>query len=186
MSRNKQSFREFVRLVKSDLKRYHKPFWFSVFFIAGFKYTFNHRLCYYLSQHKMLLPLSFLQRLYLHHITYLLGIEMGRDFNIPEGFVIAHFGGITFYPKSCGKCCFLRPGVTVGTNDNYDINKKPQLGSYVKFGVNSSVLGGVKVGNNVIIGAGAVVTKDVPDNCIVGGVPAKIIRYLRPEEIHSL
>ena len=37
---------------------------------------------------------------------------------------------------------------------------------------------GVTIGNNVVIAAGAVVTKDVPDNCIVGGVPAKAIREI--------
>ena len=54
----------------------------------------------------------------------------------------------------------------------------PAIGDNVTFGANSIVVGGCRVGNNVIIGAGAVVTKDVPDNCVVAGVPAKIIRHL--------
>lgn len=43
---------------------------------------------------------------------------------------------------------------------------------------NCTILPGVTIGNNVIIAAGAVVTKDIPDNCIAAGVPAKVIKQL--------
>lgn len=45
-------------------------------------------------------------------------------------------------------------------------------------GTGATILGGVRIGKNAIIGAGAVVTKDVPENAIVAGNPAKIIRYI--------
>ena len=45
-------------------------------------------------------------------------------------------------------------------------------------GGNVTILPGVTIGNNVVIAAGAVVTKDVPDNCIAGGVPAKVIQQI--------
>ena len=50
------------------------------------------------------------------------------------------------------------------------------VGDNVKFGCGVTVLAPCKIGSNVFIGAGAVVNKDIPDNCIVAGVPAKIIR----------
>ena len=46
---------------------------------------------------------------------------------------------------------------------------------YISTGV--TILGPVTIGNNVTIGAGAVVVKDIPDNCVVAGVPAKIVKY---------
>lgn len=46
-----------------------------------------------------------------------------------------------------------------------------------------SVIGNVKIGNNVIIGAGSVVTKDIPDNAVAIGIPAKVISYNGPEHI---
>ena len=44
-------------------------------------------------------------------------------------------------------------------------------------GAGAKIMGDVNIGNYVTIGANAVVTHDVPDNCVVGGVPAKIIKY---------
>ena len=50
------------------------------------------------------------------------------------------------------------------------------IGNNVWIGANSIVLDGVTLGNNVIVAAGAVVSKDFGDNCIIGGVPARVIR----------
>ena len=54
------------------------------------------------------------------------------------------------------------------------------IGNDVWIGGNVTVIGGVHIGNNVVVGAGAVVPKDVPDNTVVGGVPARVIKSLPP------
>lgn len=58
------------------------------------------------------------------------------------------------------------------------------IGRNVWIGSNATVLPGVTIGDGAIVAAGAVVTKDVPENTIVGGVPAKIIRQLSQEELN--
>lgn len=55
------------------------------------------------------------------------------------------------------------------------------IGNDVWIGGNVTILPGVTIGNNVIIAAGAVVTKDIPDNCIVGGIPAVKIKDLEDD-----
>jgi serine acetyltransferase len=57
-----------------------------------------------------------------------------------------------------------------------EITKPISVGDYVYIGTRSIILPGVHIGNNCIIAAGAVVTKDVPDNSVVGGVPARILK----------
>ena len=57
------------------------------------------------------------------------------------------------------------------------------IGKHVWIGANATVLPGVTIGDGAIVAAGAVVAKDVPENTIVGGVPAKIIRHLGEEEL---
>lgn len=56
-------------------------------------------------------------------------------------------------------------------------NEKTVIGNDVWLGANVIILPGVNIGNHVVVAAGAVVTKDVPDYAIVGGVPAKVLKY---------
>ena len=57
------------------------------------------------------------------------------------------------------------------------------IGKNVWIGANATVLPGVTIGDGAIVAAGAVVTRDVPENAVVGGAPAKIMRHLREEEL---
>ena len=78
--------------------------------------------------------------------------------------------------------CLISSGVTILSHDHCKrVNNQPLLcdtyiGKNCLIAINSTILPGVTIGNEVIVGAGAVVTKDVPSNCIVAGNPARIIR----------
>ena len=73
-----------------------------------------------------------------------------------------------------GNNCKIFQQVTVGFNGD----KRPTIGNNVTICCGAKVLGGVTIGENVIVGANAVVVKDVPANSVVGGVPAKIIKAI--------
>ena len=73
-----------------------------------------------------------------------------------------------------GSNCILEQNVTIGGRSG--LTTLPKIGNNVMIGAGAAVIGPVIVGNNVQIGAGAVVVKDIPDNCVVVGVPAKIIK----------
>lgn len=73
-----------------------------------------------------------------------------------------------------GEFVELSPGVSVSGNCI--------LGDFTVIGTNATVLPKVNIGKNVVVGAGAVVTKDIPDNCLVVGIPGKIIKELEPLE----
>lgn len=66
--------------------------------------------------------------------------------------------------------------------EKYITSKKTVIGNDVWVGKNASIMAGVKIGDGAVIGAGAVVTKDVPPYAIAGGVPAKVIKYRFSEE----
>ena len=63
-------------------------------------------------------------------------------------------------------------------NKGLEFAKPITVGNNVWFGGNVTVLAGVTIGNGVVIGAGSVVTKDVPDNVIIVGNPAKIVKNI--------
>ena len=91
---------------------------------------------------------------------------------------------------------FIEDGVLIGHNVvfatlNHDILPEKRqsiypapikIGKNVWIGSNSTILSGVTIGNDAVIGAGSVVTKDVPENCVVAGNPAKIIKHIKEDE----
>lgn len=74
-------------------------------------------------------------------------------------------------------------GITLTNKDKYEEHKVTTIENDVWIGANVFLVDGIKIGHGAIIGAGAVVTKDVPDYAIVGGVPAKIIKYRFKNEL---
>ena len=101
------------------------------------------------------------------------GIVVGRGASIGGGFVIMHSVGVVINGKAVlGQCCVVQSGVVIGSVEK----KSPIIGDRVHFGAGCKVLGGVKIGNDVKIGANAVVVSDVPSGATIVGIPAKMVR----------
>lgn len=87
-----------------------------------------------------------------------------------------------------GDCVMLAPNVVIttashpldpqGRRKHLGIARPVTIGNDVWIGANAVILSGIQIGNNVVVAAGAVVTKNVPDNTLVAGVPARIVREL--------
>ena len=121
-------------------------------------------------------------------------VERGARFGMGGGISIGKGSGLgvnclVHGPLEIGDNVMMGPEVVIFTHShNYsrtDIPMRKQganvakvtIGNDVWIGMRAIIMPGVRVGNGVIIGANAVVTKDVPDYAVVGGVPAKVIRY---------
>jgi len=150
----------------------------------------------------VLIPFHSIRNLFLR----LAGVKIGK-----HSFI--HMGVRFFYPPGVkigqgtviGDHCFLdgRAPLKIGShvdiasqvliyNSEHDINSEDfdpiygevEIGDYVFIGPRATILPGVKIGKGAIVAAGAVVTKDVPDFAIVGGVPAQVIGERKNKEPH--
>lgn len=100
---------------------------------------------------------------------YIKPITVGKGIHIP------HIkGGIYINCKSMGDFCTVSAGVIVG-NKNSE-NNKATIGNNVELTIGSKVIGKVTIGDNVIVAPNSVVVNDVEDNCIVSGIPARVIK----------
>jgi serine O-acetyltransferase len=102
------------------------------------------------------------------------GIELPCEAIVGRNFVIDHFGGIIVSGAArFGDNCRIRTGVVIGLR-RVNEPRAPVIGNNVDIGAGAKLLGPIKVGDNSIIGANAVVLDDVPENSIAIGVPAII------------
>ena len=105
------------------------------------------------------------------------GADVHPAAEIGEYFFIDHATGIVIGETTIiGDHVMLYQGVTLGGTTTSKGKRHPTLGDHVVVGANASVLGNIRIGNHVRIGAGSVVVKDVPDDCTVVGVPGKIVK----------
>lgn len=100
------------------------------------------------------------------------GIELPCEVTIGQNFVIDHHGGIVIsgYTRF-GDNCRIRNGVCIGLSRVSD-PCAPVIGNNVDIGAGAKLLGRITIGDNVLIGANAVVVRNVPANCLAVGVPA--------------
>lgn len=152
-------------LLKNDLEGWH--FYYHAFRL--FKNDLNgfRSILYYRCPN--LLWLKFFFRPFYDVVMWIGELEGG-------GAIFHHPFATVVNAEHIGYGCVIRNNTTIGNKVKNGKLERPYLKNNIDIGVNSVILGGVVIGNNVKIGAGCVVTKSVPDDCVVVGNPAYIIQ----------
>lgn len=115
------------------------------------------------------------------YINYGKHTRIGKNVFINFGCTMLDLGGITIEDDVliAPNVSLLSEGHPVSPQDRHSLVPKPvHIKQNAWIGANSTILPGVTVGKNAIVAAGAVVSKDVPDNTIAGGIPAKILKTI--------
>lgn len=103
-------------------------------------------------------------------------MEIGKGTRMPHDAL-----GSVYHPyATIGKNCIIRQGVTIGGRSGR--KELPVIEDNVDIGAHAIIMGPIRLGHHCIVGAGAIVLKDVPPYAVVAGNPAKIIKYHYPEQ----
>lgn len=145
----------------------------QVFFLyQGFHAIILHRIAHWLYKHNV----PVLPRLISQFSRFLTGIEIHPGAKIGERFFIDHGMGVVIGETAeVGDDVLLYQGVTLGGTGKEKGKRHPTLGHNVVVGANATVLGAINIGDNVKVGAGSVVVRDVPNNTTVVGVPGRAV-----------
>ncbi len=150
-------------------------FWVMIVYRFG-------RWRYSIGQRWLRIPFSFAYKFLQKLIEILTGIELPCEVTLGRRFRIEHFGGIIISGDATfGDDCIIRNGVTVGLRYTGQ-RGSPVIGNRVDIGAGAKILGTIHIGDDVAIGANAVVLCDVPSNSIAVGIPARVLpRKDRPQ-----
>jgi serine O-acetyltransferase len=120
--------------------------------------------------------LPFIPRLISHIARGLTGIEIHPGAQIGRGVFIDHGMGVVIGETAIiGDYALIYQGVTLGGTGKQSGKRHPTIGKNVVVGAGAKVLGNLNIGDDVRIGAGSVVLRDVPSDCTVVGIPGRII-----------
>ena len=147
--------------------------WLEVLFCyPGVQAILFYRLANWL--HKLDFP--FLPRFLTHFARFLTGIEIHPGAKIGNRVFIDHGMGVVIGENTIiGNNCLIYQGVTLSGTGKDRGKRHPTLGYNVTVGAGAIVIGNIDIGNNTRIGAASVVTKDVPPNSTVVGIPGRIV-----------
>ncbi len=144
----------------------------------GFRFSWWMRVCSYLHNHtvwRIFLPLAWLVY---HHLQVKFGYGISYKSEIGGGLYLPHYGGINVSEIArIGLNCNLSQLVTIGVSRRGELKGVPVIGDEVYIGPGAVIFGAIQVGDRAAIGANCVVTKDVPEDAVMAGVPGKVISY---------
>ena len=173
MITDKQSYRYYLQ---RDLQAYglEKISLYTWFRMDCLRYIRRMRKIEYLYNAKRHNPICRMQLFCLeainHRLSTRLGLTVPRNVFGP-GLCIVHHGTVVVSHKAkVGENCRIHPSTCIG-----EYNGAPVIGDNVYIGPGAKIFGPVTIGNNVAIGANAVVNRDIPDNVTAGGIPATVI-----------
>lgn len=115
---------------------------------------------------------------YLKSSQIMTGISLPIGLSVGKGLMISHPGSIIVHPLAkLGSNINLAPGTVIGYGVVNGVGGYPVLGDDIFIGPGAKIFGPIHIGNNVQVGANAVIIRDVEANCKAVGVPAKVIPY---------
>jgi serine O-acetyltransferase len=120
------------------------------------------------------LPMIILHRILDYGIKVLHHVSIDNAM-VGKGFYIGHAGTIYIGPITIGENCSLTHNVTIGIGHSDGKKGVPVIGNNVWIGTGSTISGAISIGNNVTIMNGSVVSRSIPDGCLAGGNPARVI-----------
>jgi serine O-acetyltransferase len=109
------------------------------------------------------------------------GLEIGLDCPIGPGLYFPHTSGTVIGAARIGSNAVIYHNVTIGAKTpdlSYNLELRPLIGNGVLLGAGSKILGGIILGDDVQVGANAVVLKSFESGCTIGGIPALIVKRL--------
>ena len=142
------------------------------------QYRLNHWLEYKYALPLVRQALKIIVIIWKKLIEITFGIELPQTAQIGKGLFLPHPYGIVLHPDvKIGEYCTISHEVTIGLAGRGKKQGVPHIGDRVYIAPGAKIFGKIKIGNDVAIGANAVVTKDLPDNAVAVGIPAKVISY---------
>lgn len=176
-----RSFKQLRQWLAADLFRYAgevsaKSFWRHFLFTPGYKYTVWMRTCGYFKLKRWAFPLYVFTKWMLMRCRYKYGIAIPEYTVIGPGLFINRFGGVMVNGDAViGANCNITHGAMLGQSNRGAKAGSPIVGDRVFLAAGSKVVGRVVIGDDAVVGANAVVTKDVPPKGVAVGIPARVI-----------
>jgi serine acetyltransferase len=170
-------FNNLVNILKKESINYGSRCIIKSFFKdPRFRINFWLRLGLYLNS-KTFFGKDILLRLMKNRLALKYGFDTTFNVHIEEGLRVVHLGGIVIHGNCViGKNLTILNNVTLGQSKRNSPNDVPKLGNNIYIGVNSVLIGDIKIGNDVTIGAFSLVNKSVEANSIVAGIPFEILK----------
>lgn len=167
--------RNHLYYISSDLKRFSNKV--EGLSSASFPLTFWFRISTWLYKKNKFFRYIGIPIYLVYKIHKLLtGIQLPMCTDVGPGLRFFHYNCIIIAQEcSIGKNASIHQGVTIGRVFNGPKAGVPVVGDNVVIFAGAKIVGNIRIGNNVVVAANAVVIDDVPDNCVVAGIPAKVV-----------